>query len=163
MALSLVVKGVILVVGHLQLLRGFGGGITPHRRPCVQPLLDPLDPQIVAEEQSFRVAPLRCHEFEEPWVIVADNGTLHVATSARLKHGGDRIVCDCTPLERGPDDFTVVTGKPIRPIRDGDRIPSDFFEVRCVGADGKIYRNIHAAIARHPREQLRMSKHQVCM
>jgi len=93
------------------------------------------------------VQPLRCHEEEPDW-IDPSNGTFHITSVARLLHGD--VVCQYIPILRGPDDFQIVHGRPVKPMTDGAPLPSDFFEARCVGSDGAVHVGLYSGIAAEP-------------
>ena len=133
-------------IAFFPLLLSINNQKTDQRKPCLHPLLNLFDPEVVAAEDAMLIPSLTCHYTENDWINI-NNGTFYLSPEAKQRHGGSRIICECTPLVR-VDDFTVVNDKPIRPFKEGNKIPSDFFEIRCVGIDGKIYKNIHSAIRR---------------
>ena len=86
---------------------------------------------------------IQCHLKEENWVEVV-NGTFHITERAFGDHGN--ISCRYTPLERGPNDFSIMDMETIN-IKHGDPIISDFFTAMCVGDfSNKTYADLHSGI-----------------
>ena len=76
--------------------------------------------------------------------MYVSNNTFYIHYRAKQLHGN--VVCEYIPLERGNDDFSVLSRQVIMPMKNGTKISSDFFQVRCVGQRGDIYRNIHSGV-----------------
>lgn len=112
------------------------------KQSCVHPKLILWHPEL----KSYFTEPkaLRCSETEENWVYTF-NGTFRISEQAVKKHGN--IMCIYVPIYRGKDDFEVIRGNPIKPMRNGDRLTSDVFEAKCVGADGAVRTNIYVGVS----------------
>ena len=89
-------------------------------------------------------APLKCSSTEEDWIRVV-NGTFRIDDGATMRHGG-RITCSSVPIVRGRNDFEIRRADVVESMKDGDRVPTDVFEVNCTAADGSTYANIHSAV-----------------
>lgn len=143
----------------LSSLKVFGRDVPPHPsssnqqqqqmradqkgQACVHSSLELWPPEIEALMKPA-VKPLQCSTVEKNWVYVK-NSTFYITLLAKQQHGN--IVCEYVPLERGTDDFTVFKKSVIMPMKNGTKIPSDFFQVRCVGQRGEIYGNLHSGVS----------------
>ena len=98
----------------------------------------------------FREAPkpLGCNKVETNWAYTA-NGKFFVAKAAELAHG-ESIACTQLPICRGKDDFEVLKAESSerKPIKHGDPLTSDVFEVSCTAADGKVWSTVLSGIAK---------------
>jgi len=141
--LFLFTVGVYLVIALLRLYVPTSQLAGPRQPVCLRPDLD----QDFVNLSYETPMPLHCHEDELDW-IDASNGTFHITTAARRRHGD--IVCHYIPILRGSDDFQIVHGRPIRPMTDGAPLPSDFFEARCVGSDGAVHVGLYSGISVEP-------------
>ena len=78
-----------------------------------------FDAEVVAAEDMMLMPSLSCHRMENDWLYV-DNGTFYLSTEAEQRHGGDKIICECTPLMH-IDDFPAAIDKLI------NRLKKDYF------------------------------------
>jgi len=129
--------GVYLVIAVLRLYV-LAATSAPRQPACLRPHLD--DELVHLDTPQ----PLHCDHDEPDW-IDASNGTFQITTAARRRHG--HVVCQYIPIIRGEDDFEVVHGKAVKPMTDGAPLPSDFFEARCVGADGAVHVGLYSGVA----------------
>src|SRR6218665_3607907 len=118
------------------------------KQSCVHPKLILWHPEL----KSYFTEPkaLRCSETEENWVYTF-NGTFRISNQAVKKHGN--ITCIYVPIYRGKDDFEVIRGIPINQMRNGDRLTSDVFKAKCVGADGAERTDIYVGVS--PNDSVR--------
>ena len=72
-------------------------------------------------------------------------------------HG--RLHCEFIPFVRGNDDFSVLNGEKINPFIDGDALPGDYGEVKCLGNSGKVYKNLMLGISPSPSYKARLHEH----
>ncbi|XP_059177676.1 uncharacterized protein LOC131957003 [Physella acuta] len=85
-----------------------------------------------------------CDDFQPNWVFV-NNGTLRFDNSAINKHGA--FTCDYFPLLRGPGDYNISYGDPVRIDRSSFPLISNFFKIKCQSrSQNSKYENIHAGI-----------------
>ena len=90
-----------------------------------------------------KLPPLKCAEGVN-WVYVR-NGTFHVNESAV---GSNNVTCAYTPVLRPKgEDFKTLLGTFIKQMRNGQPIDSDFFQAKCIAANGSTYENLHSGIA----------------
>ena len=107
---------------------------------CVIPQL--LDNDPVMMRFFKKLAPPQCTD--EEWLYV-DNGTVRFSKSALEKH--KNVTCDYYPLLRD-GDFAIKYGNPVKNIRDGFKMTSDFFKGVCLSmtkneTNLSIYSGIH--------------------
>ncbi|KAH9504121.1 hypothetical protein Btru_065043 [Bulinus truncatus] len=107
---------------------------------CIHPKLDVHDP--VMMHFYTKMKKVQCKGVTN-WVYV-NNGTLLFSSSSIGQHGEFR--CDYYPLIRGPGDYNITYGAPIRNVLHGSPLVSDFFKIECLSKKKKIYQNIHAGV-----------------
>ena len=110
------------------------------KQACIRPHLELDNPEITKLlGQTFWI---NCSSKEQDWIYVR-RGVILISTVAQVKH--EDIVCKLKPITRVDDD-RVRIGEEI-PISGGDKIPTDFFSIKCKDRNGAIYENIHSAIS----------------
>ncbi|CAG5127274.1 unnamed protein product [Candidula unifasciata] len=107
---------------------------------CIHPELDVDDHVMMA---FYKKLPKVVCKGEKNWVFV-DNGTLRFSEEAKKIHKD--FHCDYYPLIRGPGDYQISFSDPMKDIKDGANLTSDFFKIICVDTNNNTYENIHAGI-----------------
>ncbi|KAI0209842.1 hypothetical protein LSAT2_005436 [Lamellibrachia satsuma] len=107
---------------------------------CVHPKLDLWHQDLKAH---FKKLPqLKCVDGEN-WVYV-QNGTFRINLLAARSRN---VTCDYIPILRPHgNDAKTKRGAMIHNITSGQPIDTDFFEAKCVTAEGVTYENLHSGI-----------------
>ena len=110
------------------------------RAGCKFPSL-PLWPPEMKHLFKRKTGRIRCRK--EPNWVYTRLGIFYISDRAEKAHGN--VKCKHAPLVF-QNDFKISARAETEPIGNGSLIKYDYFSVRCVGSDKKVYTNIHAAI-----------------
>ena len=110
---------------------------------CVHPELELWPPNLL--KHFTKPEPLQCSTVEQNWVYVS-NGKFMISAEAEKRHG--QIECEYLPVIR-ITDFKNNFTEPIKVMKNGSILPSDFFKVNCV-TENKNYSSTHSGISLNP-------------